>query len=184
MIVFKTKNIDKEKYKDIIQRTIILNGDDGTPLSGYRAWQNFDQTWTLMIIPVTEQGEYKRYYGHLQVEVSDGIAWGVTGQKVIYMFINDSANSFIIRQNVMPLAHELLHALYIDAVGTQHIVRRYNAPEGKAGTSGSRATVIVHDNWYGSKETIKIWIRWGFIWMPITIPYIPIKKAKEIYDIN
>tara|TARA_R110002020_G_scaffold278160_1_gene493610 strand:- start:776 stop:1330 length:555 start_codon:yes stop_codon:yes gene_type:complete len=184
MIVFKTKNIDKEKYKDIIQRTIILNGDDGTPLSGYRAWQNFDQTWTLMIIPVTEQEEYKRYYGHLQVEVSDGIAWGVTGQKVIYMFINDSANSFIIRQNVMPLAHELLHALYIDAVGTQHIVRRYNAPEGKAGTSGSRATVIVHDNWYGSKETIKIWIRWGFIWMPITIPYIPIKKAKEIYDIN
>ena len=99
------------------------------------------------------------------------------------MFINDSANSFIIRQNVMPLAHELLHALYIDAVGTQHIVRRYNAPEGKAGTSGSRATVIVHDNWYGSKETIKIWIRWGFIWMPITIPYIPIKKAKEIYNI-
>ena len=184
MIVFKTKNIDKEKYKDIIQRTIILNGDDGTPLSGYRAWQNFDQTWVLMIIPVTEQEEYKRYYGHLQVEVSDGIAWGVTGQKVIYMFINDSANSFIIRQNVMPLAHELLHALYIDAVGTQHIVRRYNAPEGKAGTSGSRATVIVHDNWYGSKETIKIWIRWGFIWMPITIPYIPIKKAKEIYDIN
>ena len=184
MIVFKTKNIDKEKYKDIIQRTIILNGDDGTPLSGYRAWQNFDQTWTLMIIPVTEQEEYKRYYGHLQVEVSHGIAWGVTGQKVIYMFINDSANSFIIRQNVMPLAHELLHALYIDAVGTQHIVRRYNAPEGKAGTSGSRATVIVHDNWYGSKETIKIWIRWGFIWMPITIPYIPIKKAKEIYDIT
>ena len=112
MIVFKTKNIDKEKYKDIIQRTIILNGDDGTPLSGYRAWQNFDQTWTLMIIPVTEQEEYKRYYGHLQVEVSDGIAWGVTGQKVIYMFINDSANSFIIRQNVMPIAHELLHALY------------------------------------------------------------------------
>jgi len=84
----------------------------------------------------------------------------------------------------MPLAHELLHALYIDAVGTQHIVRRYNAPEGNRGTSGSRATVIVHDNWYGSKETIKIWIRWGLIWMPITIPYIPIKKAKEIYGIE
>ena len=89
----------------------------------------------------------------------------------------------MIRQNIRPLAHERLHALYIDAVGTEHIVRRYNAPEGKAGTSGSRATVIVHDNWYGSKETIRIWIRWGFIWMPITIPYIPIKKAKEIYNI-
>ena len=183
MIVFKTKNIDEKKYRDSIQRTIMINGHDGTNNSGYKAWQNFDQTWVLMIIPVTEQEEYKRYYSHLQVEVSDGIAWGVTGQKVIYMFVNDSANSFIIRQNVMPLAHELLHALYIDAVGTQHIVRRYNAPEGNRGTSGSRATVIVHDNWYGSKETIKIWIRWGLIWMPITIPYIPIKKAKEIYNI-
>ena len=184
MIVFKTKNIDEKKYRDIIQRTIMINGHDGTNNSGYKAWQNFDQTWVLMIIPVTEQEEYKRYYGHLQVEVSDGIAWGVTGQKVIYMFVNDSANSFIIRQNVMPLAHELLHALYIDAVGTQHIVRRYNAPEGNRGTSGSRATVIVHDNWYGSKETIKIWIRWGLIWMPITIPFIPVKKAKETYGID
>ena len=106
MIVFKTKNIDEKKYRDIIQRTIMINGHDGTNNSGYKAWQNFDQTWVLMIIPVTEQEEYKRYYGHLQVEVSDGIAWGVTGQKVIYMFVNDSANSFIIRQNVMPLAHE------------------------------------------------------------------------------
>ena len=184
MIVFKTKNIDEKKYRDIIQRTIMINGHDGTNNSGYKAWQNFDQTWVLMIIPVTEQEEYKRYYSHLRVEVSDGIAWGVTGQKVIYMFVNDSANSFIIRQNVMPLAHELLHAIYQDAVGTQHIVRRYNAPEGNRGTSGSRATVIVHDNWYGSKETIKIWIRWGLIWMPITIPYIPIKKAKEIYGIE
>lgn len=183
MIVFKTKNIDEKKYRDIIQRTIILNGDDGTHLSGYKAWQNFDQTWTLMIIPVTEQADYERYYGHLRIETSSGIAWGVTGQKVIYMFVNDSANSFIIRQNIMPLAHELLHALYIDAVGTEHIVRRYNAPEGKAGTSGSRATVIVHDNWYGSKETIRIWIRWGFIWMPITIPYQPIWKSKQQYQL-
>jgi hypothetical protein len=61
MIVFKTKNIDKEKYTDIIQRTIMLNGHDGTSNSGYKAWENFDQTWTLMILPVTEQEEYKRY---------------------------------------------------------------------------------------------------------------------------
>ena len=54
----------------------MINGHDGTSNSGYKAWQNFDQTWVLMILPVTEQEEYKRYYGHLQVEVSDGIAWG------------------------------------------------------------------------------------------------------------
>ena len=48
---------------------------------------------------------------------------------------------------------------------------------------GAAATVIVHDNWYGTKKTIKIWIRWSMIWLPITIPFIPVKEAKKIYAI-
>jgi hypothetical protein len=83
----------------------------------------------------------------------------------------------------MPLAHELLHAIYQDGVGTYHITRKYDSPEGRAGTRGAAATVIVHDNWYGNKETIKFWIRWKMIYLPITIPFIPIKKAKELYNI-
>lgn len=182
-IIFQTKNIDQEKYLKIIRRIIILNGHNGDNLSGQIAWLRFQESWTLHIIPVEEQEDYKRFYQHLNVETSDGIAWGVTGQKVIYMFINDSANSFIIRQNIMPLAHELLHALYQDEVGTGHIQRKYDAPEGRAGSSGAGATVIVHDNWYGTKKTIKIWIRWGIIWLPITIPYIPVKQARELYNL-
>jgi len=182
-INFTTKNIDQEKYIKIIRRIIVLNGHNGEDLSGYQAWVRFNRDWHLNIIPVTEQYDYERYYKHLNVETSSGIAWGVTGQKVIYMFVNDSSNTFITRQNIMPLGHELLHAIYQDEVGTQHITRLYDAPEGKAGTSGARATVIVHDNWYGSKETIRFWIRHGFIWLPITIPFIPIKKAKEDYSI-
>jgi hypothetical protein len=183
MIRFFTKNIDQKKYTDIINRIIMINAHDGTSNSGYKALEKFKKDWTLNIIPVTEQEDFKVFYNHLDIEVSDGIAWGVTGSKVIYMFINDVKNPFIIRQNIMPLAHELLHAIYQDNVGTYHITRKYDAPEGRAGTRGAAATVIVHDNWYGSKETIKIWIRWGMIWLPITIPYISIKKSKQLYPI-
>ena len=183
MIHYFTKNIDEKKYNDIIQRTIMINGNDGTNNSGYKAWQNFEENWTLNIIPVTDQEDFKVYYKHLNVETSDGIAWGVTGIKVIYMFVNDVKNPFIIRQNIMPLGHELLHAIYQDAVGTFHITRKYDAPEGKSNTRGAAATVIVHDNWYGTKKTIKIWIRWSMIWLPITIPFIPVKEAKKWYPI-
>ena len=51
--------------------------------------------------------------------------------------------------------------VYQDGIGTHHITRKYDAPEGRAGTRGAAATVIVHDNWYGSKKTIKFWIRHG-----------------------
>lgn len=183
MINFYTKNIDTKRYEDIICRIIMLNGSNGKHLSGYYAWENFKDNWELNIIPTTKQDEFKSYYEHLNVETSDGIAWGVTGSKVIYMFVNDSNNPFVLRSNIMPLGHELLHAIYQDGVGTHHITRKYDAPEGRAGTRGAAATVIVHDNWYGSKETIRFWVRHAFIWLPITIPYIPIKKAKEDYNI-
>jgi len=183
MIHFFTKNINQKTYEDIICRTIMINGHNGRNLSGYHAWENFKDNWELNIIPVTDQEDFKAFYEHLDVETSDGIAWGVTGSKVIYMFVNDSKNPFILRSNVMPLAHELLHAIYQDAVGTFHITRKYDSPEGRAGTKAAAATVIVHDNWYGSKKTIKFWIRHSFIWLPITIPFIPIKQAKIDYPI-
>lgn len=183
MINFFTKNINEKTYRDIVCRTIMLNGHDGRSKSSFEVWKNFEDNWELNIIPVTEQEEFKKYYGHLDVETSDGIAWGVTGSKVIYMFVNDSKNPFILRSNVMPLAHELLHAVYQDRVGTFHITRKFDSPEGKAGTKGAAATVIVHDNWYGNKKTIKFWIRHSFMWLPITIPFIPVKQAKKDYPV-
>ena len=183
MIHFFTKNINEKTYRDIVCRTIMLNGHDGRSKSSFEVWKNFEDNWELNIIPVTEQEEFKKYYGHLDVETSDGIAWGVTGSKVIYMFVNDSKNPFILRSNVMPLAHELLHAVYQDRVGTFHITRKFDSPEGKAGTKGAAATVIVHDNWYGNKKTIKFWIRHSFMWLPITIPFIPVKQAKKDYPV-
>ena len=49
MIHYFTKNIDEKKYNDIIQRIIMINGHDGTNNSGYKAWQNFEENWTLNI---------------------------------------------------------------------------------------------------------------------------------------
>lgn len=186
-IIFKTKNIDELVLTKLIRRTIILNGDNGRSGSGFTAWENFKDNWTLMIIPVTEQEDYSRFYQHLDVETSDGMAWGVTGQKVIYMFVNDIKNSFIVRQNMMPLAHELLHALYQDAVGTGHIKRTMDIRIGntlkRKGQMAPAATVIVHEAWYGYKTKLRLWVRWGLIWLPVSIPYIPVKKAKELYNI-
>ena len=183
MIHFFTKNINEKTYRDIVQRTIMLNGHDGRSKSSFEVWKNFEDNWELNIIPVTDQEDFKVYYKHLNVETSDGIAWGVTGSKVIYMFVNDSKNPFMLRSNVMPLAHELLHAVYQDRIGTFHITRKFDSPEGKAGTKGAAATVIVHDNWYGNKKTIKFWIRHSFMWLPITIPFIPVKQAKKDYPV-
>ena len=120
-ITFFTKNIDKKTYTDIIERTIMLNGHDGNHKSSYEALERFRKDWQLNIIPVTDQEDFKAFYNHLDIEVSDGIAWGVTGSKVIFMFVNDSKNPFILRQNIMPLAHELLHAIYSSAENHERI---------------------------------------------------------------
>jgi len=184
MINFQTKNIKKDVYEKIIRNVIMFNGNNGRNMSGYHAWENFKDNWELNIMPLKNIDEkYKSYFDHLEVKTGEGIPWGITGKKVIHMFVNDSRNPFVLRSNVMPLAHELLHALYQDSVGTFHITRKFDAPEGKAGTKGAAQSVIVHDNWYGSKVTMKFWVRYGVIWLPVTIPYIPIIKAKEDYPI-
>lgn len=166
-----------------MRRIFMINAYDYTHLSGKRAWDEFKKTWTVKIFPVSETEKYKHFFAHLKVETSVGIAWGITGMKEMYLFVNDSNNPFITRSNAMPIGHELIHALYQMMVGTGHINRRYDTPDGRFGSRGPAATVIVHDNWYGSKITKRFWISVGIGWLPITYPYIPIWKAKEIYSL-
>jgi len=176
-IEWKTKNINIQDYYKIIRRTVILN-------SSYSYWQDFKRDWRVTVIPTDEAGEYSQFYSHLtNIEVSDGIAWGITGLKEMVLFVVDSTNPYITRSNAMPIGHELLHAIYQDNVGTTHITRQYDSPEGRAGTRAAAATVIVHDTWYGSKTTLKFWIAWGLGWLPINIPFIPVKTAKQIYNL-
>jgi len=152
--------------------------------AGYNFWKIFKKEWKITVIPVDQAGDYSQFYAHLtDIEVSDGIAWGITGLKEMVLFVVDSRNPFIIRSNAMPIGHELLHAIFQSEVGTTHIRRRFDAPEGRAGTMASASTVIPHDIWYGTKETLKIWIAWGLGWLPITLPFITIKMAKKRYNL-
>ena len=88
-------------------------------------------------------------------------------------------------QNILPCYHEMLHALYQDQIGTSHIMyKTVDPPEvKKSGQKGPAATVIVHDNWYGFKTKITTWY-WILFWLPIKMPYIPIKKAKILYNLE
>ena len=114
------------------------------------------------------------------------MAWGVTGKNVLYWFVTDSRNPMIFRQNLGPGFHEVLHAMYQLAVGTGHVtyLTRGNpvgAPN-MQGKKGPAATVIVHDNWYGTKRKITLWFRHGG-WIPMRMPYIPVKEALQLYAI-
>ena len=178
-IQWHTSKININNYYKIIRRTIIFN-------SSYAYWKKFKEEWTVHIIPVDKAGEYSQFYAHLlnsAERFSEGIAWGITGKKEIVLFILDSRNPFIIRSNAMTIAHELLHAIYQDNVGTFHIIRLYDSPDGNVGTRGPAATVIVHDTWYGSRTRLTFWISWAFSWIPITIPFIRLKDAKKLYPI-
>ncbi len=174
-IIFHTKKINIQNYYKILSRSVILQ-------TSYNYWQKFKKEWEVNIIPVENAYEFNYYFQHLNVETSDGIAWGITGKKVMYLFVVDSRNPFTCRSNAMPIGHELLHAITQDLVGTSHIRRKHDTPDGRAGTDGPAATVLVHDVWYGTKKTIKFWISWGLPpWLPITIPYLNLREAKKEY---
>lgn len=177
VINWHTKNINIQDYYKIIRNTIYFN-------SNAKYWKKFKKNWTIHVMPADNPEEYKRFFGHIpNIKFSKNIAWGITGKREMYLFVVDSRNPFITRSNAMPIGHELLHAIYQDNVGTTHIKRRHTSPEGRAGTRGAAATVIVHDNWYGTQETMKFWIGWGAGWLPITIPFIPLRRAKRIYKV-
>ena len=185
-IIWHTKNINIQKYYTIIRNNVMFNSDDGKYMAGSKYWQEFKKTWTVHIIPVDQAGEYSQFYAHLlgrEEKFSEGIAWGITGDHEIVLFIIDSRNPFIIRSNAMIIGHELLHAIYQDKVGTFHITRMYDAPDGNKGTKAPAATVIVHDTWYGSKCMIVFWIGWLIGYIPIKMPFIQVKTAKMLYPI-
>ncbi len=190
-IDFKTKNINRQDYYKILRRCIIMNGYDGTHLSGERAWEDFKKNVKVTIIPVKDAWKYKEFFDHIagaDKNFSSEMPWGKAGMNELIWAVNDKYNplGFYIRQNVPPGMHEGLHVLYQRVIGTGHIYyKKTSPPEVKnIGQKGPAATVIVHDNWYGFKTKLKMWISWGLgVYLPLSIPYIPIKKAREMYDI-
>lgn len=182
-----TEKLNIQQYYKIIRRIVIFNADkfEGADnhMSGYQYWEQFKNNWKVKVIPVEKAKEYERFYGHLNIEASDGITWGITGYKEMFLFVHDSRDPRKVMESAMTTGHELLHAIYIDNIGTYHVTRKYDAPDGKARTKAPASTVIVHDNWYGTKITQRFWVLNGVVYIPITYPYIPIWRAKEQYAI-
>ncbi len=181
---WKTKNINIQRYYKAVRRCVILNGDDGTRGSGYRAWQKFKKRWTIIVASVDETEKYSEMFEHLDLVGAGGMAWGITGKDILWWFVTDSRNPRIFMQNLPPGFHEVLHALYQQEVGTKHVKYLTGEPPevSTIGQKGPAATVIVHDNWYGFKTSIRVWFLHS-MWVPTRMPYIPIKKAKELYAI-
>jgi len=123
-------------------------------------------------------------FKHLKIEKAGGMAWGITGKNTLWWFIADSRDPRIFMQNLLPGFHELLHALYQQEVGTEHVKYLTSDPPEvrRVGQTGPMATVVVHDEWYGFKTWIRIWFKHGG-WLPMRMPYIPIKVGKKRYNI-
>ena len=175
-----TKKINTQNYYKAIRRCIIMNSD-------YKTWVQFKKQWHVIVMDLKDAEKYKDMYSHLKLEGSGGMAWGVTGKNQLLWFVKDSRDFRTYMSNLRPGFHELLHALMQQEIGTEHVtyLTRGN-PEGAPnmyGKKGPAATVIVHDNWYGTKDSIKMWFYQSMMWLPVLMPYIPVKYARKMYKI-
>jgi hypothetical protein len=127
MIKFFTKKIDRIVYTDIINRLILFNSSDGTRLTGYNIWRNFNENYNLNIISITDQGEFEIYYTPNTLAK----AWGVSYKKNIYIFIKDSNNPTTFRNNLMVLANELLRPLFQDRNGAEKYKKKFDIVNSK-----------------------------------------------------
>lgn len=198
---FTTKKINQKQYYNAIRKCVMLNAadrikvtdgmgktyviQDKNGLTPHEVWQMFKDTVTTHIMPVSETDKFKHMFKHLNIESNGKMAWGVTGKNEWYWFVTDSRNPRIFMQNLGPGFHECLHMMYQMIIGTRHIGYIYSdSPEVKRlPQSGPAATVIVHDNWYGSKKKIRVWFFVG-IWVPVMMPYIPIENARSLYMLD
>lgn len=199
-LIFKTKKINPQRYYHATRRCILLNAADRVKVRGrfgrtkyvqregsmspHKVWRLFKKNVITHILPVSETAKYAHLFKHLNIESNGKMAWGVTGKNEWYWFVTDSRDPRIFMQNLGPGFHECLHMMYQLVIGTGHVnYLTKDPPEVKRlPKKGPAATTIVHDNWYGFKTKVKIWFFVG-IWVPVKMPYIPIEKAMEMYNI-
>lgn len=171
-IIFETNKINQPIYENLIMRQLRVNLGKG--------YKEFISKWNILIYPVEASAEFSQFehiFDNMESEVNLGIAWGITiGAKEaggdVYCFINDTNNPFILRSNFIKISHELGHALARNKFGSQRSVRKYDDPGAKAGTVGPSYVTKVHDQYYGEKKFLTYWVRWKFMWLPVSMLYI------------
>jgi len=138
-IKFYTKNINTRLYSRAIR---------------YYLWQtfrwkmqyrNFLRKWTIEIYSSDRASEDSHFDG------KDGVG-GVTGQGLVKLYLEDKKTLLgdlfqrVIRKNMVPISHELCHAVLIDLGKSQKVALRNDDWGGnKKGTMLNFSTAEVHD---------------------------------------
>lgn len=166
-IIFETNNIQEDRYKVLIERQTYVN-------LGIDRGRQFIREWNIVLYPLEASVDFAHYFDHVEGETNLGIAWGFTAPKEgkggdIYCFIEDKSDVFRIRSNFTKISHELGHGILYALKSRSRCIRKYDDPGAKAGTEAPCYVTQVHDQFYGTKKFRKYWIRYGVIWLPVSM---------------
>lgn len=147
MINFHTKNLNKRLYKGMI-RNILLNLDTQDTYRWLKKWDI--HIWGL-------EDTNPEFFEHVKTtsgqKINTNMASGVCGKYRIDLFLRDSDNSFVTRENSDRVQHELCHA------------KLYGTPDFVSG---------VHDN-IDNRFLIYFWYWNKFRWSKMQLSVIDIR---------
>jgi hypothetical protein len=131
-IHFHTENLNKNLYRQMIFSILAYN---------HKNAYDFITFWDVHIWPLQSM-DPKYLDGYKSTEgnkVNFKMAWGITGKNRIDLYLNDTNNTFIARENSTVLQHEICHALLF---GTPHFVD---------GVHDNQKNIYPIEFWYWSK---------------------------------
>ena len=118
--------------------------------------KHFLDRWNIRIYPLDKTDP--RFYEHLKttdgVKINSHIPSGVTGLRVMTLFVHDSMNNRKMMENARVIGHELAHAILLDRYGTKD-------KQWVKGVHGND-WIFNFKFWYS-----KWWVLWRYI--PITL---------------
>ena len=159
-IEFATTKLSKRVYSRLIRRIVWeLYRYDTSKM------REFMKHWDIKVIDSLSADT--RFFEHVNTtdgqKINPGIPSGVTGDHVMFLYVNDEKGELYIRQNGKVIAHELCHAVLLC----------------KEGTKSGGWVKWVHDA--DSRKdffTIKFWYMWP-LWFKT---YITVIDVRDLLD--
>lgn len=142
-IVFRTKNIDRTFYRQIILQYI---ADHLKNENVQRIFKKYEKSWTLNIHPVEDWEGIDGRSGNTGT-LNKMIPHGVTGEGIIKTYVIDVNDKGLTSlQNFSAILHEVSHMLLIMTVrGERGILRNDDLSGNKKGKEMNVSTQEVHD---------------------------------------
>ena len=150
-ITFSTKNINTKLY----EKAILTYLTEHFHHTDYSKYIEMNQ-WKIEIKPVESavESDFEGGTGMLNF----GIPHGVTGQRIVTVYVNDKNGDLFFLQNFRTISHELAHMLLIIFYPRHRARRRYPDFWASAGDEANFYTTEVHDREFeGRVRTMYIW---------------------------